>query len=112
MHSINALVYILAFTGAVCFVVGDVCISNYEHISDCETRPDSIESCQKLITPGFVLVLIARIIIFVAQYYSFALIAIVARQNSQRIRKTICTQICYVLVFISQNFIVIYLFLD
>ena len=46
-------------------------------------------------------------IIFVVQYYSLTIIFLVARQNQQKIQKTLCTQFMYLLVFISQNIICI-----
>ena len=79
VNSINALVYILSIGGAICLIVGDICISDYEGIGKWSKKPKSIEYCQKYTTSGFVFVLVSRLIIVAVQYYSFALIAIVAK---------------------------------
>ena len=80
VNSITALVYILALSGAICLIVGDICISDYEDIGTTWVKkPSSIEFCQKFTTSGFVFVLISRLILVAVMYYSFALIAIVAK---------------------------------
>ncbi len=71
--------YVLATIGASCLIVGDICISDWEGIGEWSEKPKSLEFCQKFTKSGFAFVLVSRIIVFFVQYYSFALIATVAR---------------------------------
>ena len=52
---------------------------------------------------GFALMLFTKFGLAVVQFYSLVLIFVVAKQNQQKIRETICKQICYLFVFIAQN---------
>ena len=64
---------------------------------------DLFHRCRNFIFTGFALMLSTKFGLAVVQFYSLVLIFVVAKQNQQKIRETICKQICYLFVFIAQN---------
>ncbi len=89
-------------------IYGDVClVNNQKDLWHKEKFEKTTDTCKSFILTGFIVESIIRIILAGAQYYSLALIFLVARQNEHKVRDTACKQISYLFVFITNSILII-----
>ena len=87
---IEIIIYFLVLSAAACGIYGDRCIAD-EIGAGRKERNRELPYCKKFILAEFILQVGYKIILASFQFYSLALIFIIARQNQQKLSTTLCT---------------------